>query len=229
MKPMLSLRESTLSDSTCRLAVGDWLPELNWGVVVFNLGRWPGFPSISIWPEVGDLACAAPTPGGVRSKHYSKPDVRLAVLIDPSRAGSLGMQRKKRRTADHNEVRPSVGMADGKNVHQRWRVIRNQQLCLWHAIGGRITGLLLFRSGRLDLYPYDGFVASFDDEDIVANVHFGDGDIDPAMEQFGHHSQLTASAKKCEATAGLGILYRRCPGWTRRARKIRRVGTVGWW
>ena len=111
-------------------------------------------------------------------------------------------------------------MADRENIDKRWRIIRNQQLCLRHRGSTCIAVLLFFRSGRLDLYPNDGFVASLDDEDIVPNVHFRNGDIDSAMEEFGHYRQVAAPAKKYPATAGLGIVCRPCRGLIRRQETI---------
>ena len=179
-----------------------------------SLLRRPGFPCVSVRLEVG-----RPTYSGGRGEDYSEPDVYLAVLIKPLVAGSPGAEGEKRRTVDYNEVRPSVVVADRKNIHQRWRVNGNRQLFFWHVKDAHIAVLLRFRRGRLDLYPYDGFVTSLDDEDIVPNIHFRDGDIDASVEELGHHRQLATPTKKCAAAAGFGIVCRRCPDLIRRARK----------
>lgn len=90
----------------------------------------------------------------------------------------------------------SVHVADDKDICEGGRG-RCHQLCPGQIKLREITAVLLRDPfARLDLHARDSLVRAPNDENAVAYVHLGNGDVDAAVRKLGHNCQVAAAARE---------------------------------
>jgi hypothetical protein len=167
----------------------------------------PRFPGVSVILKV-DLS----RPGSSRRvcEHDLKLDIRLSLRIDvPAPRLLVDVLGEESASANDNKVIPSTllprSAPDGENVDKRWVILRHRELIFRHVDEREVTVLLFPCGSTFDLDTSHLNRNSFHHEDVVADIHLGDSDIDAAVKKFRHHGQVPTSPEERSLAARFGV------------------------